>query len=211
VIFALLLAGATLFGCTTLSTLDGATTLDPGEVQLAAAGSLQVGSNSVSSATWIPVPQADLAFRVGLRPNTDLGVRLYLGGVQGDLRYRFLQTRDWDFAVAPGVGGLALPIGGVLDVRAPLRAERGFGRDHRLSAGITPMGRTTFAALGTGSTGHTELYLGGFVRAQWTVGPVFLGTSLDLMGQPSRGLPPAVSLGVDLALRKGPFTRRGRK
>ncbi len=199
------------FACTTLSTLDGATTLDPGVVQVAAAGSLQVGSNSVSSATWIPVPQADLAMRVGLRPNTDLGVRLYLGGVQADLRYRFLQTQGWDLAVAPGVGGLALPIGGVLDVRAPLRAERGIGQGHRLSLGLTPMGRTTFVALGTGSTGHLELYLGGFVRAQWALGPVFLGTSLDLMGQSSRGLPPAMSLGVDLALRKGPYTRRGKK
>ena len=149
--------------------------------------------------------------RVGLRPNTDLGVRLYLGGVQADLRYRFLQTQGWDLAVAPGVGGLALPIGGVLDVRAPLRAERGIGQGHRLSLGLTPMGRTTFVALGTGSTGHLELYLGGFVRAQWALGPVFLGTSLDLMGQSSRGLPPAMSLGVDLALRKGPYTRRGKK
>lgn len=197
-----------LFSCTTLSTLDGATPLDPGQIQVAAAGSAQVGTNSVSSATWIPVPQADLAFRVGLRPNTDLGMRLYLGGFQADLRYRFLQTADWDLAVAPGLGGLALPIGGVLDVRAPLRAERGFGEGHRFSLGVTPMGRSTFANLSTGGTGHTELYLGGFVRAQWAVGPVFLGTSLDVMGQPARGLPPALSLGVDMALRKGPFTRR---
>lgn len=200
-----------LFACTTLSTLDGATTLDPGQIQVAVAGSVQSGSNSLSSATLVPVPQGDLAFRVGLRPNTDLGVRLYVGGVQTDLRYRFLQTQDWDVAVAPGVGGLALPFGGVLDVRAPLRAERGFGQANRLSFGVTPMGRTTFASLGTGSTGHTELYLGGFVRAQWAVGPLYFGTSLDLMGQPSRGLPPAASLGVDLALRKGPYTRRGKK
>ena len=199
---------ALLFGCTTLSTLDGATTLDPGQVQLAAAGSLQMGTNSVSSATYIPVPQGDLSLRVGLRPNTDLGVRLYAGGVQSDLRYRFLQTEVWDFAVAPGLGGLALPIGGVVDVRAPLRAERGFGQAHRFSTGVTPMGRTTFASLGTGSTGHTELYLGGFARAQWAVGPVYLGTALDVMWQPSRRLPPALSLGVDIALRKGPFTRR---
>jgi hypothetical protein len=200
-----------LFGCSTLSTLDGATTLDPGEIQVAAAASVQAGTNSISSATLIPVPQGDLSFRVGLRPNTDLGVRLYVGGVQSDLRYRFLQTDAWDFAVAPGIGGLALPIGGVVDVRAPLRAERGFGEAHRFSTGITPMGRTTFAALGNGSTGHTELYLGGFARAQWAVGPVFLGTAFDLMWQPSRGLPPAMSLGVDVALRKGPFTRRRSK
>ena len=79
-----------------------------------------------------------------------------------------------------------------------------FGGERKGKNGGRDLGRA-------GSTGHLELYLGGFVRAQWALGPVFLGTSLDLMGQSSRGLQPAMSLGVDLALRKGPYTRRGKK
>lgn len=198
-----------LFACTTLSTLDGATTLDPGEVQLTGAASVQGGSNAVSSATLVPVPQGDIALRVGWRPDTDLGLRLYAGGVQADMRYRFVQGDTWDLAVAPGLGGLGLPVGGVLDVRAPVRAERGFGdKGGRLVLGLTPVARSTFANIQAGSSAHIELYMGGLVRMQFPVGPVLLGGSLDVYAQPARGLPPAYSLGVDVQLRKGPFTRR---
>lgn len=198
-----------LMGCTTLATLDGARTLDEGEWQVAMAGSIQARQNPVSTATHIPVPQAEVALRYGLRPYMDIGTRIYLGGLATDFRYQFHDGDTWDLAVAPGIGGIALPLpgfqSGVVDVRVPVRAQRDLGSKFSWSGGVTPMARNTFTfvqgELGTGNTGKMDLYLGLSSRLEFHKSIVYVGWSVDWLPQPAYGSPPAFSTGFDVGLR----------
>ncbi|HJN75196.1 MAG TPA: hypothetical protein QGF58_14810 [Myxococcota bacterium] len=186
-----------LLACTTLHTVDGARTLEPGQVQVGAVGSVQGRQNAASVATGIPIAQGELAFRVGLVEDVDIGTRVYIGGLYADLRYRFAQRGRWHFAVAPGMGGMMLPIpalpAGVLDFRVPVRATRELGDIWDLSAGVTPMGRRQLGAFDTylGTNGRIELRLPHF----------YLGAGFDWYMQPAYGYKPAWVIGMDLGFR----------
>ncbi len=184
-------------GCTTLHTVDGARTLEPGQVQLSAAGSIQGNQNGFSVATGIPVGQGEAAVRVGLVEDVDVGTRVYIGGVYADVRYRFAEAGRWDLAVAPGMGGLFLPIPsysvGTLDFRAPLRAQRSLGPRWDLSLGVTPMARRYL--------GGMDLFMGANARVEMHLDIYYLGMGADLLAQPAHGYPPAWVAGLDMGWR----------
>lgn len=197
-----LAALASVVGCTTLSTLDGARTLDPGQVQVAGAVSVQGGTNAISRATGIPVGQVELGARYGVVEHVDVGARVYVGGALVDVRYRFAERGPWDFAVAPGIGGLPAKRLGRVDVRGPIRAQRPLGDHWDVTLGLTP------AARFTPGLGDVELLLGGAARVEYHRKRLVLGASLDVVGQPSLGVRPAYSAGIDVGWRLG--TRRTR-
>ena len=193
--------------CTTLHTVDGARTLEPKEVQVSVAGSVQGNQNGFSVATGIPVGQGEAAVRVGLVEDLDIGTRVYIGGVYTDLRYRFARAGAWDLAVAPGMGGLFLPVPnysvGTLDFRAPLRAERDLGKRWNLSVGTTPMARRYL--------GGMDLYLGANARFELELPVYYLGLGADVLAQPAHGYPPAWVAGIDMGLRIPPKAQRKKR
>lgn len=174
-----LLAIAVLFGsqvaCSTLQTLDGAKTLEPGRTEYKLAMSLQTGSNPLSY-TGIPIPQLEFAVRHGVAPDVDYGFRAYLLGAGFDVRYRFWHHNGLHVAVAPGVGGLYFPtIGGSFEVRAPLTAEAELTPHWSISGGprvvmrdqinpvklsATEKGRAARIDVFTGVSAHLELVPG---------------------------------------------------
>ena len=199
-----------LLGCSSLATIDGARTLDKGQWQVAMAGSVQGRQNPVSIATGIPVPQGEVAVRYGLKKHVDIGTRFYLGGLATDVRYQFHAGDTWDLAIAPGIGGLAVPLPqyqtGVIDFRIPIRAQRDLGEQWSWTGGVSPIARNTFTliqgeALGSGSTGKLDLYMGLSSRLEFKTGIFYLGLSTDYLPQPAYGARPAWSAGVDFGLR----------
>ena len=67
-----------------------------------------------------------------------------MGGVFTDVRYQFWQNEEWTFAIAPGIGGVGLPVGGIVDFRIPLRAQRSLSPNVDFVTGIVPVSQNTF-------------------------------------------------------------------
>ena len=186
-----------LLACTTLHTVDGAKTLEPGQWQVGAAGSLQGKQNPTSTALGVPVGQGEVNLRVGLVEDVDIGTRLYIGGVYGDVRYRFAQPGQWDLAVAPGIGGLMLPVpsfpAGTLDLRTPVRAQRPLSNRWDLSLGVTPMARNSLGAF--------DVLLGTNARLEFHTPRFYLGFGGDVYSQPTYGFGTAWVAGMDMGIR----------
>lgn len=188
---------ALLAACTTLHTVEGAKTLEPGQWQFATAGSVQGRQNGISTALGVPIGQGEVGFRYGLVPDVDIGTRVYIGGLYTDVRYRFLERGEWDLAVAPGIGGFVIPDPtrptGTLDLRTPVRAQRPLGPRWDASMGVTPMARN---GLGT-----FDLLLGANARLEFHTPRFFLGLGGDVYAQPTYGFQPAWVAGLDMGLR----------
>ena len=190
-----------MLACTTLSTMQGAKTIEPKTWQVGVGTSLQQ-NNPFSATLGIPVPQAELSVRYGLRDNVDIGTRMYLGGILSDVRYQFWEQGEWVFAIAPGVGGLAAPIGGILDLRMPIRAQRSLGPRVEFSTGLVPISQNTFVFVPEYRENYMNNYIGSFARFQFDVGGVQLGTTFDLLDHSSRGLSPSWNLGFDISFMR---------
>ena len=185
----------------TLSTVDGAKTIEPQTWQMGVATSLQQ-NNPFSATLGIPVPQAEFQLRYGLREHVDIGTRIYLGGILTDVRYQFWQQGEWTFAIAPGVGGLASPIGGIMDLRMPIRAQRSLSPKVDFITGIVPVSQNTFVLLPGSRENYMNNYIGSFARLQFDVGSVRLGTTFDVLDHSSRGLIPSWNLGFDISFQR---------
>lgn len=210
-IIAIAIALAVQFACSTLQTLDGAKTVEPGRTEYALALSLQTGSNPLSY-TGIPIPQIEFALRHGIAPDVDYGFRAYLLGAGFDVRYRFWHKDGLHLAVAPGVGGLYFPtVGGSFEVRAPLTAEAELTRHLDVSGGprvvmrdqINPVrlsstekGRSARMDVFTGLSGRVELTPG--------KGAFVLGLGADVYAQPARHVVPGWSIGLDFGFHGKP-------
>jgi hypothetical protein len=102
------LLGALVAGCSSVTTLSGARTLEPGQLEFVGALSVNQNTDPTSSALTasgqgLPVGIfADLGGRIGVVPNFDVGWRVYTAGVGGDARLRFYRDRRLHLAVAPG-------------------------------------------------------------------------------------------------------------
>ena len=195
--------------CTTLSTLDGARTLDPKQTQWALAGSMQRGANPLSG-TVGALPQFELAYRRGLAPDVDFGVRLYLLGTGFDMRYRFLHQGPWHMAVQPGLFVFSLPVGGgagqgSLEVRAPITAEYELTDHWSVAAGGRLFLREQWNSLSVGDekgvATRLDTYLGGAARFEYHSRKFGLGTSVDLYDQQARAAGLAWSVGLDIQFR----------
>ena len=197
--------------CSTLSTIHGARTLEPGQVEVGFATSLQRGGNPITIGT-IPLPQPELALRFGLRDNMDLGWRLYPVGAQVDLRYRFYHQDNLHVAFDPALGALWVPLyGGTLGgqgsvtVRAPVIAEYEIGPYSSIMGGPTLIlrrQRNAIEAPGIEGARLTRLdaFAGGGVRYEVHPKQIVLGASFDLYAQPARHAGPAFSVGLDFGI-----------
>jgi len=192
-------------GCTSVATIEGARPVPAGVVEMTTFSSFQSGTNPLSAGLGFPVPQQDISIRYGMAPDVDLGLRLYLFGLRADVRYRFATWGPWDVAIAPGVGGLVMPLpgyqSGVVDLLSPLRIQRDLGEYWNVTLTAEARVRETFAAiqgaeLGEGASGLLQTLAGGGVRLERPLGRVTLGLGWDVLTQPGRGLPPAASGGV---------------
>ena len=135
-----------LLGCTTLSTVNGAKIIEPDTWTSGLATSVQY-NNPISTAIGIPVPQTEILIRHGINTSMDIGSRIYVGGALVDLRYQFWQKDGWYFAVDPSIGGLYSPIGGIVDLRMPLIAQKDINEKWSFATGLTPISQNTFAFL----------------------------------------------------------------
>ena len=207
---AVLLAGG-LAGCTSVATLQGARPLEPGQRTFQVAASAQFGSSAVSGALGMPVPQVDVAWRRGLAPDLDWGLRAYLFGVRSDVRYRFAQAGSWHFAVQPGLalGGLPVPTYLVMnaDVDMPVLAEVVIGPRSSLALAGRALARENVAwisstGLGSGVSGRYEFLAGGGARYALGFGRLGLGFFVDGLVNTTRGGPPWVTGGVDLTIAR---------
>jgi hypothetical protein len=187
-----------LFGCTTLSTMHGAKTIEPKTWEIGIGSSVQQ-NNAFSAALGIPVPQLDLSIRYGLRDHVDIGTRIYTGGLLTDVRYQFWEQGEWTFAISPGVGGLAIPVGGVLDLRIPIKAQRSLGPKADFITGVVPIAQNTFVFVSKYKENYMNNYIGSFVRFQYNTGGVVLGTTFDLLDHSSRGINPSWNWGFDIS------------
>lgn len=196
--------------CSTLSTLHGARTLEPGQVQAGVGLTLQRGANPLSNA-GLPLPQAEVAVRVGVSPDVDVGARLYLLGTGFDVRYRFFQQDRLHLAVAPGLSGFWLPISdlarqGSVEVVAPLVAEYALKPWLAVSAGPRVVLRDQFngikdETLGKGRTSRLDAFTGGGARLEVHTGRLVLGLAGAALAQPARRGGLAWSAGLDIGLR----------
>ncbi|MEY3209773.1 MAG: hypothetical protein RIT28_254 [Pseudomonadota bacterium] len=199
-------------GCSTLARVNGAKTLDPGQTQIGVSGSLQQGSNPLSTGT-IPLPQGEVFVRRGVAPNLDMGARLYLVGVGMDVRYRFYEGERLHLALNPGYGLVVVPFAGSvrgsgsLDVRVPLIAEFELGERSSVAGGPTLVLRrqrndfTWFiGAEDTARVLRLDAYAGAGVRYAYSQGRIILGVNADLYAQTARHAGPAYAVGADLSI-----------
>ncbi|MCB9762321.1 MAG: hypothetical protein H6739_21155 [Alphaproteobacteria bacterium] len=207
--------------CSTLSTVTGAKTLEPGQLQIAGAGSLQRGGNPLSIGT-LPLPQGEVVARFGLADNLDMGARLYLVGAAVDVRYRFYHNDRLHLAVAPGLAGTWAPlVGGTVagqgsvELRAPVLGEFELSPIHSIMGGPALILRRQRNAIDAPELEDARLtrldaYAGLGARYELHPKRFVLGFSADLYAQPARHAGPAWALGVDMGFRsRSRAERRG--
>ena len=181
--------------------MHGAKTIEPETWEVGFGTSLQQ-NNPLSVSLGVPVPQVALSVRYGLQEDVDIGTVIYAGGLLTDVRYQFWEQGDWTFAIAPGVGGLASPIGGILDLRFPIRAQRSMGERFDIVTGIVPVSQNTFVFVPSSQENYMNNYIGSFLRFQCRPGPLTLGVTLDVLDRSSRGGLPVWNLGADVSFSR---------
>lgn len=197
-----------LAGCSTLSTLDGARTLEPGVGQVGGALNVQSGASFLTNE--LPLPQVELATRYGLAEDLDVGARAWLLGVGMDLRYRFLQQGPWHVAVQPGLAAFALPAEDALsissvDLRLPVTAELELHRRWSLTGGPRVLHRVQVngSAFGARPVARLDSYVGAGTGLRWQPGQLGLFVAGELLAQPVRHAGPAWTVGLGGDLRIG--------
>ena len=196
----------TLLGCMTFSRVHGAKTLEPGQME----GGLAMAVRTSDDPSFpIPIPQGPVMIRAGIVDDLDMGVRMYLLGAGVDLRYRFLQTGRWHFAVNPGAGAILQPsilnptdLGGI-EVQAPLLAEYEIKDWFSVSGGIGLVYRDR---LNVGFDGRPiwrhDVYGGGGLRLEARRRIFVIGLFGDVLGAPTRHTnAPVLAGGLDLKFR----------
>lgn len=201
-------------GCSTLTTIEGARTLEPGQAQIGGALSMQRGGNALSY-TGIPIPQLEIAGRLGVAPDVDMGLRLYLLGIGYDVRYRFYHRGRFHAAITPGLYAVWIPTGatgqGSAEARAPLTVEYELSDLFSVAGGPRLIFRNQWNSvndpeLGSGAEARLDVFSGGGLRLDLHPGQWGFGLSGDLYSQPARKGGLAWSIGLDVTVR----TRRQR-
>jgi hypothetical protein len=198
--------------CSTLATMEGAKPLAKGQAQVGMGLSLQVGGNPISYA-GVPLPQLELAGRVGVAEDVDVGLRLYLLGAAFDTRYRFWHRDRLHLAVAPGLSGFWIPaVGGTAsgqgsaELRVPVTAEVDVAKWLSVSGAPRLLLRdqwnsVSFAGVGSGASSRLDVYTGFGARGELHVRRFVMGLSGDVFLQPARSGGLAWSVGLDFGLR----------
>jgi hypothetical protein len=194
-----------LSGCMTFSRVQGAKTLEPGQME----AGLAMGVRTADDPSFpLPVPQGPLLLRVGVAPDLDLGFRGYLLGGGVDVRWRFAQEGNWHFAVNPGIGAVLQPSIlnltdlGALETTMPLVAEVELNRWLSWSVSTQATYRHRLNLAFDGAVWRFDLYAGGGTRLEASPGILVFGLYGDLLAVPTRhtGVP-VYTAGLDLKLR----------
>jgi hypothetical protein len=100
-----LVGTALLCACPSMSTLKSARTLDEGKVRFAVApefSSFSLGGKPLRK------PQIEMAARYGLTDDIEIGAKLWLPGMEVDMKYALLRSKTpdsgWDLSLDPGIG-----------------------------------------------------------------------------------------------------------
>ncbi|MEE2902717.1 MAG: hypothetical protein VYC39_10315 [Myxococcota bacterium] len=181
-----------VYGCPSTSTLKSARTLDKGKLRFAVAPEYSVFSLGGEP---LQNPQIELAARYGLTDNIEIGAKLWLPGLQADVKYALLRSEDmnsgWDLSINPGFGY----IGGISGTAT------GEGSDLHILTFYLP-----FLA-GYNLGGGNQIVLGPkLINQTWltsednseTINLLYLGSSLGFVWKYSDGVRfiPEVSFGV---------------
>jgi hypothetical protein len=190
-----LVAGCGLFlsGCPSFTNLKTARGLDQGEFQFTAApgvfvAALPAAAASPGESTTIPLPQLDLAARYGIVDGFDLGLKVWLGGVEIDSTISLLRG-GFDLALAPGIGFFGIGAsngndsGSIFEVPIyiPLLAGINVGYGHQFVFGVEAIPNIVFASASSSDSNGTstasgtevELFLGGTVGFSFKLGASF--------------------------------------
>jgi len=94
-----------LYACPSTSTLKSARTLDEGKLRFAVAPEFSVFSLGGEP---LKKPQIEMAARYGLTDDIEIGAKLWLPGLQADVKYALMRSEDgnsgWDLSLNPGIG-----------------------------------------------------------------------------------------------------------
>lgn len=209
----LILAAAFAAGCTHLSHVDGAIPLSKGQSEWTVEGGLAREPGLLGTPTSDAIlPTVGVHHRVGLARDLDMGLEAYTLGVGADLRYRFLETRGWHFAIQPSLSGIVFPLETLVyiaaDVGLPLRIERPLGKYVSIAAGPGLIARQTYAAAsaeGLQTRSHTfSLFAGGGLRGEFRYKRIRLGSSAQLYVDATRATGLYGGVGVDFGIQRKP-------
>lgn len=204
-----------LAGCGSTLTLLGAAPLAPRQTEIGVA--LSGGADFQPAVTGLGVskaPWVDLTLRHGLRPDTDLGVRVGMGGLGVDLRHRWLRAGPVHLAVDGAV--LVSPQGfagyGHVDLRGVGLAE--FDLAPAVSMAFAPglMVRTSFGYAPASEGVWLRPDLVGTLHGRLELRPtgrrsgVAFVIGAELIHQPLRPAPLGWQVGGQLLWRTAPWT-----
>lgn len=194
-----------LSGCMTFSRVQGARTLEPGQIEAGFALGVRAADDP---AFPLPLPQGPLLLRVGVAPDLDLGFRGYLLGGGVDVRWRFLQEGRWHVAVNPGFGAILQPSLlnvadlGAIETTMPLVGEVELNRWLSLSASAQATYRNRLNLAFDGAVWRFDLYGGVGARLEAHPDIWVFGLYGDLLSAPTRHTrAPLYTAGLDLKLR----------
>lgn len=166
-----ILASLLLVGCGSYTTYQTAEPLGTGRWQASLAADAG-GFRDGKSGTRTPTATAELALHRGITDTTDLGLKLYGLGVEGQVKHRFVDGR-WQWAVAGALGGVRTPArAGFTDaftghLRVTAIATR--RTSSRWAWSLGPVATASlFYPAGGGTAGG--LLAGAFANAEWTFG-----------------------------------------
>lgn len=204
-----------LAGCMTLSRVNGAKTLEPGQVEVGVGLGARTSDDPILP---IPIPQGPVLVRIGLADDLDLGFRGYVFGSGVDVRYRFYHRGRLHLAVNPGIGAVVLPnllnaseVGGA-EASFPLLGEVEFGRRFSLSGGLHVTLRDRISLAPSALVGRFDVYGGAGVRAEARAGLFVFGLAFDGVGAPTRHTGrPSVMVGLDAKVRTRSAEERTRR
>ncbi len=193
---ALVASAVTLGGCPSFSTLQLPRTVPQNEVRFAA-GIEWVGIPNVTydptTMTYRPltVPQFELGVRYGLNDFMDIGVKLYIAGIEAGVKIQPIRG-PFDLSIAPAFSYIQFSSDGnsvgVLHVHLPILMGVNFGDRFTIAFGPKLLYWAGFGAGGTGGISSIDGLFGGFfVSLPIRVGRAFwLAPEINVYGNLAR-------------------------
>ncbi|HUB09839.1 MAG TPA: hypothetical protein VMB50_22745 [Myxococcales bacterium] len=184
-------------GCPSFTLLKNARALDHGEFQFTAAPEVYGGVVPTTAATptggTLFLPQVELGARYGIVDGFDLGLKLYIAGIELDSTIQLVRGGPVDLALEPGVGYFGIQAGSgassagfdAIPFQVPLLVGINFGPGHQFFFGpqVDPYVLIVDAG-GSGGSSATgvELFVGGTIGLSFKVGRLFRITpEIELM------------------------------
>jgi hypothetical protein len=219
-----------LTGCSSLTTMYGARTLEPGTIEINHAISVGAGvdpfQSSITSAV-LGVPangHYEVAGRYGVIPDLDVGWRAGTGGLGGDVRYRFFRSGRLHLATAAGLMFSGFSLGNAetgrlsqfgIELRTPLLAEVDLTRSWSVSASAQLVTRALLTSADvsvlSGSSNRVDLVGTAGLRTEHRFNRMALAGAFDLVNEPLRATPFGWQASVQIIIRTDAAARAARR